>query len=112
MLFRSHNGFDLQLSNSIFSPDDDGKDDLLFIKVNNVEAGTLLSLRIFDIKGTLIKIIAGSSTVSENSLFLWDGTGSNNLTVSMGYYIVFAESLSISGKHSKVKKAVIVARKL
>ena len=107
-----HNGFDLQLSNSIFSPDDDGKDDLLFIKVNNVEAGTLLSLRIFDIKGTLIKIIAGSSTVSENSLFLWDGTGSNNLTVSMGYYIVFAESLSISGKHSKVKKAVIVARKL
>jgi len=105
------NGLDLQLSSPVFSPDDDGKDDLLFIKVNNVEAGTLLSLRIFDIKGNLVKIIAGSSTVSENSLFLWDGTGDNNLIAGMGYYVVFAESISISGKHSKVKKAVIVAHR-
>ncbi|MCX6284302.1 MAG: hypothetical protein NTW31_08720 [Bacteroidetes bacterium] len=106
------NGLDLQLSSSIFSPDNDGLEDLLYIKVNNVEAGTLLTLRIFDIKGNLIKIIAGSSTVSENSLFLWDGTGENSLIVNMGYYIVFAESLGVSGKHSNVKRAVVVAWKL
>ena len=30
----------------------------------------------------------------------------------MGYYVVFEESISVSGQHSKAKKAVAVAQKL
>ncbi|MCX6287846.1 MAG: hypothetical protein NTY96_12090 [Bacteroidetes bacterium] len=106
------NGIDVQLSSSIISPDNDGREDLLYIKVINVETGTLLSIRIFDIRGNLVKTIANSSIVSENSLFLWDGTGDSNLIVNMGYYIVYTESLSVTGKHSKVKKPIVIARKL
>ena len=106
------NGIDIQLSSPIISPDNDGKDDLLYIRVNGVEPGTLLTLRIFDLKGTLVKAIANPSTVSENSIFIWDGTGDNKLRVPMGYYIVFSESINGSGKHSKVRKAIAVAQKL
>ena len=106
------NGIDLQLSSSVISPDNDGREDLLYIRVNGVEAGTLLTLRIFDIKGNMVKTIAGPSTVSEDTLFIWDGTADNNLRVPMGYYLVFSESISSSGKHSRVKKAVVVAQKL
>jgi len=106
------NGTDIQLSSPVISPDNDGKDDLLYIRVNGVEPGTLLTLRIFDLKGNLVKTVTSPATVSENSVFIWDGTGDNNLRVQMGYYIVFAESINISGKHSKVKKAIAVAQKL
>jgi len=106
------NGIDLQLSSSVISPDNDGKEDLLYIRVNGVEAGTLLTLRIFDLKGNQVKTIAGPVTVSEDSIFIWDGTADNNLRVHMGYYLVFSESISSAGKHSRVKKAVVVAQKL
>ena len=100
------------MSGTVITPDNDGKDDFLFIKVSGVEPGTLLSLRIFDLKGNLVKTIANSSDISENALFTWDGTGDNNRVVPMGYYVVFEESISISGKHSTSKKAVAVAQKL
>ncbi len=106
------NGTEIELSGTVITPDNDGKDDFLFIKVSGVEPGTLLSLRIFDLKGNLVKTIANSSDISENALFTWDGTGDNNRVVPMGYYVVFEESISISGKHSTSKKAVAVAQKL
>lgn len=105
-------GMGIQLSSSIISPDNDGREDLLTISVNNVETGTLISIRIFDIRGNIVRTIASPSTVSENSIFIWNGTRDNDQVVNMGYYIVFAESISLSGRHSKVKQAVVVARKL
>lgn len=106
------NGTDIQLSSSIISPDNDGKDDFLYIKVNTVEPGTLFSLRVFDLKGNLVKTITSPSTISENSIFIWDGTGDSNLILPMGYYLIFSESISVSGKHSSVKKAIVIAQKL
>jgi len=106
------NGIDVQLSSTMISPDNDGKDDFLYIKLNNVEEGTLVKMRIFDISGNLIRIICNSTTASENSMFVWDGTGDNNLRVPMGYYILLSESISISGRHARVKKAIAVAEKL
>jgi len=105
-------GMDLELSTPVISPDNDGRDDLLYIKINNIDPGTLLSLRIFNLRGNPVKILADQTTVSENSLFIWDGTGDNKLVVPIGYYIIFSESISVSGKHSSVKKAVVLAQKL
>ena len=105
------NNTDIQLSSVIISPDNDGRDDFLYIQMNDEEPGTLLSLRIFDMRGNLVKTLASQSTVSENFLFVWDGTDSNNHIVPMGYYVVLSESLSVSGKKSRVKKAVAVTQK-
>ena len=105
-------GIDIQLSSALISPDNDGKDDFLYIRLNKVEEGTLVTLRIFDIRGNLVRTLCSSGTASENSLFVWDGTGDNKLRVPIGYYILLSESLSISGRHSRVKKAIVVAEKL
>jgi len=105
-------GVDLQLSSPIISPDNDGRDDLLYINMNSVEPGTLLSLRIYDLRGNPLKTITSQTTVSENSIFIWDGTGDNNRIVPMGYYIILSESISISGKHTSLKKAIAVVQKL
>lgn len=106
------NGIDVQLSSILLSPDNDGKDDFLYIKLNKVEEGTLVTLRIFDIKGNMIRTLCSSSSASDNSTFVWDGTGDNHTRVPMGYYILLSESLSLSGHHSSVKKAIVVAEKL
>ena len=102
---------DIQISSPVISPDNDGKDDLLFIKVNKVEAGTLLSLRVFDLRGNLVKTITSPVVVSEEALFLWDGTSDDNAIAAMGYYIIMAESINVSGRHSRVKKPVVVVQK-
>ncbi len=103
---------DIHLSSTVISPDNDGKDDFLFITLNKVEEGTLITLRVFNIRGNLVRTICSCSTASENSMFIWDGTGDNNLRVPMGYYILLSESISISGRHSSVRKAIAVAEKL
>lgn len=104
-------GPDMELSSTVFSPDNDGKDDFLTISLHNVESGTLVSVRVYDINGNLVKSVADPSAVSEKSLFIWDGTSNENSIVEMGYYIVFYESISASGKHSRDKKSVAVVRK-
>ena len=100
------------LSGLSFSPDNDGVDDLLIICLHDVEAGTIVSVRIYDPKGNLVKSIADPSAASENATFIWDGTSDDSRVVDMGYYIVYSESISISGKHNHDKKAVAVVKKL
>ena len=76
-----------------------------------MEAGTLLSLRVFDLRGNLVKTITSPVVVSEEALFLWDGTSDDNAIAAMGYYIIMAESINVSGRHSRVKKPVVVVQK-
>jgi len=105
-------GLEMELSSPRISPDNDGREDLLFITVKNVGPGTMVSLRIFDASGNTVATPAGWTTVAEDNRFVWDGTTDSRKLVPMGWYVVFAESVSISGRRSCQKRAVAVVQKL
>jgi len=108
--FNSENNLDLD--NSIISPDNDGKKDLLLIRVNTSNPGIMVSVRIYDIRGKLVRIITDRSFIGNKSLFVWDGTNDNRQIVTMGYYLILVDGNDADGNRSKVKKTVVVAHAL
>lgn len=106
------NGLEMELSSPYISPDNDGIEDLLFITVKCIEPGTMVSLRIFDASGNIIATPAIWTSAAENNRFVWDGTTGSRKLVPMGWYVVFAESVSVSGHRSCQKRAVAVVQKL
>jgi len=92
--------------------DNDGKKDLLLIRVNTSNPGIMVSVRIYDIRGKLVRIITDRSFIGNKSLFVWDGTNDNRQIVTMGYYLILVDGNDADGNRSKVKKTVVVAHAL
>jgi hypothetical protein len=108
----SENNLDVTLDNLIISPDNDGKNDLLSIRVNTTKAGVMLSIRIYDTRGRLIRIITDRAFIADQSLFIWDGTNDTRQIVSTGYYLILVDGTDADGTRLKVKKTIVVAHEL
>ncbi|MDW8303080.1 MAG: lamin tail domain-containing protein, partial [Bacteroidia bacterium] len=94
----------ISLSPKVFSPDNDGRDDLLAIHYN-FNQPTTLRIYIFDAQGRLVRRLKENELVgTEPSFFVWDGTDENGQKCRMGIYIVWVEtSDGQNGKHKKYK---------
>ena len=108
----SSDDLDVVLDNSIISPDNDGKNDLLLITVNSTNPGIMLSLRIYDIRGRLIRTITDRVFTGDHSVFVWDGTDDGGKVVPIGYYLILTDGIDAGGIRSKIKKTIVVAHSL
>ncbi|MCS7078078.1 MAG: gliding motility-associated C-terminal domain-containing protein, partial [Bacteroidia bacterium] len=103
----------ISLSPKVFSPDNDGRDDLLAIHYN-FNQPTTLRIYIFDAQGRLVRRLKENELVgTEPSFFVWDGTDENGEKCRMGIYIVWVEtSDGQNGKHKKYKLVCVLANRL
>ena len=103
----------LTLSNEVFSPDNDGFEDILQISYTLSEPGMLAKAQIFDERGRLVNTIFSNEYLGTDGVFYWDGTTENQTKASIGIYILRFEVFSTSGGVFFVaKKAVTLAGKL
>lgn len=103
----------LTLSNEVFSPDNDGFEDILQISYTLSEPGMLAKAQMFDERGRLVKTIFSNEYLGTEGVFYWDGTTENQAKASIGIYILRFEVFSTSGGVFFVaKKAVTLAGKL
>jgi hypothetical protein len=110
--FMSSDDLDVALDNSIISPDNDGKNDLLLITVTSTKPGIMLSLRIYDIRGRQVRTITDRTFTGDHSVFIWDGTDDGGKVVPIGYYLILADGIDAGGTRSKIKKTIVVAHLL
>ena len=90
-----------------FSPDGDGfEDEVIFRYILPMESN--LTLRIYDIKGRLIKTLMEDEPQVSGEI-TWDGKDDENRTVRVGIYIVWAEAKGNS--YSQKKATVVVAKR-
>lgn len=108
----SEDGIGFDLAADYFSPDNDGKDDILRITLVNLEKGSLLTIRIFTAEGNPVKTLAAPVLASEGASFIWDGTDESGNIVAIGMYVILAECINLTGGHSAKKAAVAVIKKL
>jgi hypothetical protein len=103
----------ISLSPKVFSPDNDGRDDLLAIHYNFSQP-TSLRIYIFDSQGRLVRKLKENELVgTEPSFFTWDGTNEEGDKCRMGIYIVWVEtSDGQNGKHKKYKLVCVLANRL
>ncbi|HOY33180.1 MAG TPA: lamin tail domain-containing protein [Bacteroidales bacterium] len=102
----------VSLEPELFSPDNDGYNDILNIICKSDTPGKMLNITIYDAKGRLIKYLIKNQLMSEQSVYSWDGTTDGNLKANIGIYIVYVEMLDMQGKVSHFKKTVVLATKL
>lgn len=102
----------IKLDPAIFSPDNDGYQDVLSIYYSYPKIGTVLSVYIFDVEGRLVKKLVDGETVSNEGVIIWDGSTQEKEQAASGTYILVATAFDADGNRSMNKKAVVLIRQV
>ena len=95
----------------VFSPDNDGTDDLLTISYHFPETGYVMNITVFDANGRAIKALQRNAICSQQGTFRWDGLNDRFQQLPLGPYVIFAEVFNLQGKVKRFKKQVVLARR-
>ncbi len=95
----------------IFSPDNDGYQDICFIHYEMKEANNVANVSVFDANGIVVRRLYNNITLSQKGYLRWDGLGENGQNLPIGIYIIGMEIFNLQGKTRKFKKVVTLAKK-
>lgn len=101
----------ITISPEIFSPDNDGYNDILQIKYAFANADNRVSIDIYNIYGQKIHNLVNNELCGTEGYFTWDGTIENNVKASIGNYIIIISYWNTAGKVYKIKKSCTIAIK-
>lgn len=96
----------------VFSPDNDGFNDLLNIRYKFDEPGYVANVTIFDARGRKVKLLVSNELLALEGYFTWDGLNDANQKAALGVYVVFVEVFNLNGNTKHFKKACVIASKL
>ena len=102
----------IKISPEIFSPDNDGYNDILKINYNFGKSGYVGTFIIYDSRGRLVKYLAQNELLGTKGVISWDGINENNEKARTGIYIVFVSVFNTNGKVERFKKTCVLAAKL
>ena len=100
------------MSPKIFSPDNDGRDDIATISYQVEEQGYVANVIIFDASGRTVRHLVKNDLLALKGNWNWDGLGETQNKLAVGTYIVFAEIFNLQGKKKNFKKTIVLARQL
>lgn len=99
------------LSSSKITPNDDGNEDFLSIRMNLTGNGNVISVTVFDEAGNYVRKIASNLYTGPEASVIWDGTADDGSMVNTGIYIIFITLYNDTGKTEQWKKVCTVIRK-
>jgi hypothetical protein len=103
----------ISVSPNPFSPDGDGFEDYCIIHYNLPMMTSTLNLRIYDVKGRLIRTLANGELAGTQGEIVWNGFDDNKQRARIGVYVIFLEATDRSSSRVVTAKAVaVVATKL
>jgi hypothetical protein len=101
----------LTVSPNPFSPDEDGVDDFAIFQMNLPMAIATVDLKIYDLRGRLIRHLLKSSTTGSHVEVVWNGRDEQGEWVRTGLYIVFMQAIRAEqGVLLSAKTTVVLAR--
>jgi hypothetical protein len=104
---------EISLSADVFSPDNDGYEDVLQISYELTSPGLLGKTQVFDDRGRLVRTIFTNELMGTSGTFTWDGLTDSQIKASIGVYVLVVEVFSTDGGVFFTKqKAITLAGKL
>lgn len=88
----------------IFSPDNDGFEDVLLFFYEMPQPGMIATLKIFDDQGRIIREVFGSELLGINGNVSWDGITDNHVKAGLGIYLAVMEAFSPDGSANYSKR--------
>ncbi|MDW8437652.1 MAG: lamin tail domain-containing protein [Chloroherpetonaceae bacterium] len=111
--FANQNVSGIDVRPNPFSPDGDGREDNCVIAYSLKGNVNRIRIRIYDVKGRLVRTLANSEPSGSSGEVVWDGFGENREKLRVGIYIILLESLDAnSATIETLKKTVVLARPL
>lgn len=105
-------GATIEISPKIFSPDNDGRDDIATIQYKISEPGYVGNITIFDGGGRPVRNLVRNGTMALSGYWNWDGLNDKGLKLPIGTYIIYTEIFNLQGKKKHFKNSIVLARKL
>lgn len=102
----------IEVSPKVFSPDNDGHDDITTISCEVTEPGYVANITIFDANGRLVRYFIKNALLGLKGSWNWDGLNENGQKLPVGTYIIYAEIFNLQGKKKQFKNTVVLARRL
>lgn len=100
----------LEIVPEIFSPDNNGIDDILEIHYVINKEGFVGTVAVFDPSGRFVCFPGQNEILGTKGMFLWDGRDQYGRICNSGIYVIFAEFWNLKGERERFKKAVVLIR--
>lgn len=101
----------IEATPKVFSPDNDGRDDVATIQYKTTEPGYVANITIYDANGRLIRNLVRNGILGLTGYWNWDGLDDKKMRPPVGIYIVVTEIFNLQGKKESFKNVVVLARK-
>ena len=102
---------EITVTPEIFSPDNDGIDDVATINYDFPGPGYVTNISIFDATGRLVRYLQKNSLSGVKGYYRWDGLDDKNRKLPQGIYVIYTEIFNKEGKKKQFKKAVVLGRR-
>lgn len=96
----------------VFSPDQDGYNDVLNITYAFDSPSTFANLSIYNAEGRKVKTILRNELLPSNGFIVWDGIDDNGSKASVGIYFIIFETVETNGRKSVFKEKCVLATQL
>jgi len=102
----------IEVSPKVFSPDNDGYDDVASINYQVGEPGYVGNVSIFNSIGRPVRYFVKNALLGLKGSWNWNGLDDNSQKLPIGTYIIYTEIFNLQGKKQQFKNTVVLARKL
>ncbi|MGQ0827343.1 MAG: lamin tail domain-containing protein [Bacteroidota bacterium] len=102
----------IEISPEIFSPDEDGMNDIVNINYHFETPGTIANIIIYDSKGRLVRSLVSNQLLGTNGTYSWDGINEEKEKSRIGIYIIYTEITDLSGNVKHYKKTCVLGGRL
>jgi hypothetical protein len=105
---------DVWVTPTIFSPDLDGRDDVLSINYNFSIPGLNAKVTLFDTRGRIVKVLQQNMilpTGLNEGTITWDGTNDAGVVAPMGVYVIYFEATAPNTGERFIRKVGVVLAK-
>ena len=103
---------ELTIDPAIFSPDNDGYQDVLTISYRFDEPGFVGTMKVFDIAGREVRTLMNNELLGTSGAVSWNGLMEGNDLARIGPYIIYMEAYDLAGNVEKFRKTVVLAHRL
>ena len=97
---------------AIFSPDNDGYQDVLNINYRFEQTDVVGTLKIFDANGREVRLLVANMLLATEGVFTWDGTTDDGTKARIGPYILLFETFEPGGTTQTYKLTTVLGGRL
>ncbi|MBE0653764.1 MAG: lamin tail domain-containing protein, partial [Bacteroidales bacterium] len=101
----------LSVEEKLFTPDNDGINDVAVIRIKMEKEGYVAMIRVFDAGGRLRKTLGYNELLGTNDRVFWDGRDDGGGLCESGIYLIHLDAWHLSGKRKVLKETVVLGRR-